>query len=492
MLAGQFFRVNSSLISKDDNRMLEEPVSLKEVKASIFGLGGEKAPGPGGFQAFFYQFFWDVIGGELVEVFEESRSGEFILKEFNCTLVALIPKKAKPAGFDEFCLISLCNIIYKIITKVATNRLKLILDKLISCEQSSFTPGRNIVDGVIVAHEEIDIAMNIKKRRMILKLDIRKAYNRVDRSFLVAVLVRFGFSKSWIKWISSMILKFSTSVLVNGSPQGFFPTSQGIRKGDPISPFLFILMVEVLGQSISRNIFWGMWKGIEIARGVDSTTHSQFADDTCLFGVASMHEATVMKKVLDTYSWATRQEINWDKSEMFFFHTEVASQREIARLFRIKIGQLPRKFLGMPLFFGVGKAKIWKGLLDGCKAKMEGWKSTWLSLVGRLLMLKTVVSAIPIFPMAYFKLPGMVIKNMQQKMRKFLWNGNQEQDKTPLMAWDKVCKPKGGGGAWLHDWRLINKAMGAKLVWQMYSKPEQRWVCILQVSIWIVGLRKGS
>ncbi|XP_059070666.1 uncharacterized protein LOC131860291 [Cryptomeria japonica] len=210
---------------------------------------------------------------------------------------------------------------------------------------------------------------------MILKLDIRKTYDRVDRSFLVAVLVRFGF---------------------------------------------------VLGRSNAHKRAQGMWKGIEIARGVDSTTHCQFADDTCLFGVASMHEVLVMKKVLNRFSWATGQEINWLKSEIFFFHTECWSQRAIARLFAIKIGQMPGKFLGMPLFSGAGKMNIWKGFLYGYKAKMEGWKSKWLSLAGRLLMLKSVVLAMLIFPMAYFKLPGSIIKNMQQKMRKFLWNGNKE------------------------------------------------------------------
>lgn len=95
-------------------------------------------------------------------------------------------------------------------------------------------------------------------------------------------------------------------------------------------------------------------------------------------------------------------------------------------------------------------------------------------------MLKSVISAMPIFSMACFKLPGMIIKNIQQKMRKFLWNGKQDQDKIPLMAWDRVCKPKGGEGAGLRGWKLINEAMGAKLVWQMYSKPEQRWVRIFQ------------
>ncbi|XP_059073459.1 uncharacterized protein LOC131874211 [Cryptomeria japonica] len=315
---------------------------------------------------------------------------------------------------------------------------------------------------------------------MILKLDIRKAYDRVDRDFLVAAMERFGFGKSWIKWISSMIMQFSASVLVNGNPHGFFSTSRGIRQGDPISPFLFILMAKVLGRLIAGKRDQGLWKGIEIAQGVVPTTHSQFANDTCLFEVASMCEASVMKKVLDRYLGATGQEINWLKSEVFFFHTEGWSQRAIARVFEIKIGQLLGKFLGMPLFAGAGKSKMWKGLLDGCKAKMEGWKSKWLSLARHILMLKTVVSAMPIFPMACFKLPASIIKNMQQKMRKFLWNGSQDQDKVPLMARDRVCKPKGGGGAGLRDWKIINEAMGAKLVWQKYRKSKQRWVRILQ------------
>ncbi|XP_059066517.1 uncharacterized protein LOC131053069 [Cryptomeria japonica] len=194
-----------------------------------------------------------------------------------------------------------------------------------------------------------------------------------------------------------------------------------------------------------------MWKGIEIARGVEMTTHSQFADDTCLFGMASMQEETIMKQVLDRYSWATGQEINWQKSEIIFFHTKVGAQRAIARLFGIRIGQLPKKFLGMLLFAGVGKMEIWKGLIDGCKEKMEGWKSIWLTLASCILMLKSVISAMPIFSMAFFKLPGMIIKNIQPKMRKFMWNGKQDQDKIPLMAWDRVCKLKGGGAVGFRD-----------------------------------------
>lgn len=133
-LKAEFLEVIPLLVSREDNSMLEEPISLKEFKEVVFSLGGEKAPGLDGFQAFFYQFFWDFLGGKLLVVVEESRTRGFILKEFNSTLVALIPKKDKPMGFEEFCSISLCNTIYKIISKVAANKLKLILNKLISCE----------------------------------------------------------------------------------------------------------------------------------------------------------------------------------------------------------------------------------------------------------------------------------------------------------------------------------------------------------------------
>lgn len=205
-LKAEFLVVIPHLVSREDNRMLEEPISLKELKAAIFGLGGEKLSGSNNFQAFFYQFFWHLLGGELLVVVEESRTRGFILKEFNCTLVALIPKKDEPMSFEEFHQISLCNTIYKTISKVTANRLKLILEKLISCEQSGFTMGRNIVDGIIVAHEVIHMTMKRKKRRMMLKLEIRKFYDRVDKSFLLVVLAKFGFSKCWIKWISSMVM----------------------------------------------------------------------------------------------------------------------------------------------------------------------------------------------------------------------------------------------------------------------------------------------
>lgn len=173
---------------------------------------------------------------------EESQRKAYVAKELNCTLIALVPKVEHPTSFSDFRPISLCNTMFKIVTKVISNRLKPILNHIILEEKSGFILGRSIVEGIIIAHEAIHTIRLAKVDRMLIKLDIIKAYDMVDREFLFQVLNRFGFSKEWINWVRACLDGVWTSVLVNGSPQGFFQTSYGIKQGDPLSPFLFIIL----------------------------------------------------------------------------------------------------------------------------------------------------------------------------------------------------------------------------------------------------------
>lgn len=130
---------------------------------------------------------------------------------------------------------------------------------------------------------------------MILKLDMTKAYDRVDWCALCLVLSKLGFSKSWIKWVHSCISFARFSVLLNGSPCGFFSSYRGIRQGDPLSLFLFILLVEAFSWAIRAARSAGLWKGISISEVLDPVSHCLFVDDTLLFGHASMSEAKVNK-----------------------------------------------------------------------------------------------------------------------------------------------------------------------------------------------------
>lgn len=143
---------------------------------------------------------------------------------------------------SDFRPIALCNTVYKIVTKIIANILKPISD-----QQSGFAPRRSIVESIIVAHEILHTARKTKDSCMTSKVDILKAYDMVDRDFLFDVLNKFGFCKEWLTWVTSCLSSPKFSVLVNGSSHGFFSLTRGIRQGDPLSPFLFIIMAEAQG-----------------------------------------------------------------------------------------------------------------------------------------------------------------------------------------------------------------------------------------------------
>lgn len=164
----------------------------------------------------------------------------------------MIPKKDKAESYEDFRPIALCNTLYKLLTKTIANRLHNLLPLLISEEQTGFVLGRTIYDGIIIAQEAIHLVQTNKEPSMLIKLDIKKAYDKVDWHFLCKCLEAFGFAKQWINLIYDCISTPRISILVNGSPVGFFNTSRGLRQGDPISPFLFILMVESLGRLLNN------------------------------------------------------------------------------------------------------------------------------------------------------------------------------------------------------------------------------------------------
>lgn len=179
--------------SEGQNLMLSAEVSREEVKKALWGLGKDKSPGPDGFIGSFFRLIWECIEAEIWEMVEEFTRGGFVLKEINNTFIALVPKKKEWRTFEDFRPISLCNILYKIISKVIANRLKLVLSDVISDEQSGFAPGRSFF-GVVIAHEMIHSIRTNKLSKMMAKLDIRRAYDEVNRDFLFKV-----FFKNWFQ-----------------------------------------------------------------------------------------------------------------------------------------------------------------------------------------------------------------------------------------------------------------------------------------------------
>ena len=204
-------------------------------------------------------FFTKSIGLLLGRLFSPV-SGIFfgnnrLLQDHNHTFIALIPKQLGASTVHQFRPISLCNIIYKIISKILANRFKTHLHLFISPYQSAFVPSRNIQDNTIMAHELFNV-INSKKGRgglMAIKIDMEKVFDRMEWGFILAILNKLGFHPTWINWIQICITSLTFSILINGSPFGKFSPERGLRQGDPLSPFLFILGTEVISHLFLRQ-----------------------------------------------------------------------------------------------------------------------------------------------------------------------------------------------------------------------------------------------
>lgn len=164
-----------------------------------------------------------------------------------------------------------------------------------------FVEGRQILDGIILAHEMIHSLKKMKTPGMLLKVDLAKAYDKVYWSFLKEVLTTFGFHHDWVKWIGNLASTAFFSILINGSPSTTFQASRGLRQGDSLSPFLFILLAEGLGRTLKAHQRSGELKGLDPHNNQNPQTHQQFVDDTMLMGIASVREARAIKKSLEEF-----------------------------------------------------------------------------------------------------------------------------------------------------------------------------------------------
>lgn len=256
-------------VTDEQNQNLMLPIQDEEVKNAVFAMHPSKSPGPDGLNPAFFQTYWSIVGRDIVNFCKTFFQTGELPRGVNNTLVCLIPKVKQPQHMTELRPISLCNVLMRILSKVMTNRLKPCLNSIISDKQSAFVEGRLLTDNAIIAFE-----VNHYIRRKTqgkygvagLKIDISKAFDRIEWSFIENMLIKFGFHSLWISRIMACVRSVSYSFLHNGEVFGDVIPQRGIRQGDPLSPYLYIMCAEGLSAIIKRNENVGLIHGCMIAR----------------------------------------------------------------------------------------------------------------------------------------------------------------------------------------------------------------------------------
>eukprot|EP00253_Pinus_taeda_P010380 PITA_10380 len=467
-----------SLVTEDQNKALMRAVTLEELEEVVKAMKKGTAPGPDGFTVDFYQAGWHFLGREILDLVEESRINQKVWPALNSTFFALIPKGDNLEEANGFRPIALCNVIYKMITSLIAKRLKPLLDNLISAEQIGFVEGRQILDGLVVTQEVIHSLKVKKQKGMMIKLDLSKAYDRLNWKYLETVLERFGFHQRWIAWIHNLIYSPHFSILVNGSPSKTFNASRGIRQGDPLSPFLFILAAEGLGRFIKQERAVNRIKGLQIWGNNLPLTHQQFVDDIMLFGEPTVREVQHLRRILNMFTEASGLEINKDKSCIFIFNTMEQVKTHLIRILGFKRGELPTKYLGNILDFTSKRMRNWQGVLDKLSNKVANWSFRVLNIVGRVVLAKSVLQAIPIYPLSIMAAPAGVCAKIREIIRKFIWSGSDQKKKWALVLWSQLTERKEKGGLGLRDPEVLNRVLGAKLWWRWLSGGNDLWKTI--------------
>lgn len=252
-----------------------------------------------------------------------------------------------------------------------------------------------------------------------VKIDIAKAYDSISWQALGNVLEAMNFGPQWIQWIRLCVYNAKVTILINGSPSEFVQIKRGLRQGDPMSPYLFLLVAEILSALINSAVYQGLIKGFKVDRDEFQLCHIQFADDTIFFVEADNNNLIALRRILRIFRICTGMKVNFSKSQVFGVNVDNDCLKAASATLGCKIGSWPCNYLGFPIGGKNSTKSIWVPVVNKIKKHLTSWKKNSLSQVGRLTLIKSVINLIPTYFLSLFCMPVCVVKEIEALKRGF-------------------------------------------------------------------------
>ncbi|GJU45999.1 RNA-directed DNA polymerase, eukaryota [Tanacetum coccineum] len=422
----------ASLISHIGNFLLSDGVDKWVWKDDVSGI---------------FKANWEVLKFDFFECIKNSESSGKLASRCNPSFIVLIPKIIDPLGFLDYRPISLIGCVYKVISKVLSLRLAKVIPTIIGPNQTAFLAGRQIPDGSLIANEIIRMAKIENHDLLLFKVDFEKAFD-----------------------IVSLI-----SVLINGSPSIEFKMERGLRQGDPLSPFLFLLVAEALQVSIIEACNKGLFKGVYLAEDGSNVSLLQCADDALFFRKWSRSNARNLILILKCFEEASGLNFNLSRSRIFGVGVGLDEVEAMASSLNYSHDNLPFMYLSFPVGKSMNFYDGWSEVVNRIRNRISAWKSRSLLIGGCLTLIKSVLGSIPIYFLFLFKAPLKVINIRESFRRRFFWGFKEDQRGISWVKWDSILLSPKLGGLGVGSLLAKNLALLGKWRWRFLTEKDALW-----------------
>jgi hypothetical protein len=466
------FDVNSLYHDQQQpSQRLIAPFTEQETLAALKSMDRNSAPGPDGFGPSFYRAAWNSIKQEVMAFLSAFHAGQADLERINRSYMVLIPKKPGNVSVDGFRPICLQNCSIKILAKILTMRLQQEIGQLIDLHQTGFLMGRSISETFIFAAEVVQACRKRKLPTIVLKLDFAKAFDTVVWDSLIKILQARGFDQLWCSWILDILSSSKSAVLVNGCPGSWINCKRGLRQGDPLSPYLFLLVADTLQHLVKL--------APSVRHPVDPDAPCvvlQYADDTLIVLKGDCRAMHALRNLLDAFSDATGLKINYSKSTLVPIHMEQEVAAQCAHILGCSQETFPQSYLGLPLSDHKLPVAAFSAYIDKTDRYLSTWQASLLNNMGRVVLINSVLDSQLVYIMSATQVPQEVIKMIDKRRRSFLWSGDKETSPAKcLVAWANVCTTKDMGGLGIKDFGTQNVCLLLNIVHRLHCASSSAW-----------------